>query len=148
MKPDLTKTHERRILAWLLEGHEIDLQKSQAMFRCASLRSRIADLRKKGYAIKKRMQKFIAPSGAHGAYAVYSLEKPFNLYSQEEYIAFWRKQYRYQKAIVDKIDCGEEPEPNPEISTLSLMRQNAICEINHCVEELASYGNHDFKRIK
>ncbi len=68
-----TRVQKARILSHLKSGQAIDLQTSLRLYNCAGLRSRIADLRKEGWPIKTDMVRFVAPSGHHGAYAVYSL---------------------------------------------------------------------------
>lgn len=68
-----TRVQKARILSHLRSGQAIDLQTSLRLYTCAGLRSRIADLRKEGWPVKTDMVRFVAPSGHHGAYAVYSL---------------------------------------------------------------------------
>jgi hypothetical protein len=74
LKTDLTKTHKRLILAHLKAGKCIDLYISLNLFGCASLRSRIAELRQEGWPIKSDMVRFTARSGFPGRFAVYSLD--------------------------------------------------------------------------
>ncbi len=73
LRSDLTRTHKRRILAALQKGIRLDLMRSLQMFDCASLRSRIAELRKEGWPIQTESVKFVSPSGFPGRYAVYYL---------------------------------------------------------------------------
>lgn len=72
---DLTKCHKQAILRHLQAGLEIELDSALRLYHCSSLRSRIADLRRDGWPIGKRWKKFVAPSGFHGQFAVYSLPK-------------------------------------------------------------------------
>ena len=74
LKTDLTKTHKREILARLKKGKGIDLFNSLDLFGCASLRSRIAELRQEGWPIKTKMVKFTARSGFPGRFAVYGMD--------------------------------------------------------------------------
>lgn len=75
LKTDLTKCHCRAILRHLQSGLEIEHDSARRLYRCEALRSRIADLRRSGWPIATKMQKFIAPSGFHGAFAIYWLPK-------------------------------------------------------------------------
>ena len=74
LKTDLTRTHKRAILAHMKAGKGIDLKISLDLFGCASLRSRIAELRQEGWPIKSDMVRFTARSGFPGRFAVYSLD--------------------------------------------------------------------------
>lgn len=74
LKTDLTRTHKRTILAHLKMGWPIGLKTAIDVYRCASLRSRIAELRREGWPIKSDMVKFTARSGFPGRFAVYSLD--------------------------------------------------------------------------
>lgn len=74
LKTDLTRTHKRAILAHLKAGKGIDLQISLNLFGCASLRSRISELRDEGWPIKSDMVKFKARSGFWGRFAVYGMD--------------------------------------------------------------------------
>lgn len=74
LKTDLTQTHKRLILAHLKAGKGIDLKISLDLFGCASLRSRIAELRQEGWPIRTEMVKFTARSGFPGRFAVYRME--------------------------------------------------------------------------
>ena len=74
LKTDLTKTHKRLILAHLKAGKPLDLITSLDLFECASLRSRIAELRQEGWPIKTKMLKFTARSGFPGRFAVYGMD--------------------------------------------------------------------------
>lgn len=74
LKTDLTKTQKRLILAHLKAGKGIDLLLSLNLFGCASLRSRIAELRQEGWPIKTDMVKFFARTGFPGRFAVYGMD--------------------------------------------------------------------------
>lgn len=71
----ISECHKRAILARLQAGLKIEHNIARRLYNCEALRSRIADLRRDGWPIETRMQKFIAPSGLPGKFAVYSLPK-------------------------------------------------------------------------
>ena len=95
---DLTRTHKRAILAHLKAGKPIDLKTSLDLFGCASLRSRISELRDEGWPIRSDMVKFQAPSGFWGRFAVYSLDEQFlKRLEKEDEGKLLEEEIRFQK---------------------------------------------------
>lgn len=64
------KSQKQQILDYMLEGNEISPKDALKMFGCFRLGARIADLKKDGYDVKKRIAK------GEKNYAIYRLEVP------------------------------------------------------------------------
>ncbi len=79
--PAMTDTSEKArsqceaILRHLQAHGSIEMKAARERFGCEALRSRIADLRKRGFQIETKMQAFMSRFGHPGRYAVYYLKK-------------------------------------------------------------------------
>jgi len=71
------QTHIALIRNLLSEGQEVSALDIMKINGSMTARSRVADLKKQGLPIQKRMQPFTAASGHRGAYAVYFLPKEY-----------------------------------------------------------------------
>lgn len=71
--PETAQSQNRAILAHLQAGRSITPLEALHFYSCFRLSARIYDLRQRDYNIQVRRVRFIAPSGAVGSYAEYSL---------------------------------------------------------------------------
>jgi len=71
------QTHMALIRGILFQGREVSALDIMKINGSMTARSRVADLKKEGLPIQKRMQPFTAASGHRGAYAVYFLPKEY-----------------------------------------------------------------------
>lgn len=78
------QTHMTLIRSLLLQGQEVTALGIMRINGSMTARSRVADLKKQGLPIQKRMQPFTAPSGHRGAYAVYFLPAEYLAGLQKE----------------------------------------------------------------
>ena len=68
--------------------------------------------------------------------------------STEELIAFWKKQYDYVKNQVDRIDAGEDIQPDSIMGMIHGQRAACVQEANIAVDRLAALGNFDLQKIE
>ena len=71
--PKTAQSQNRAILAHLQAGRTITPLEALHFYNCFRLSARIYDLRQRDHDIRVRRVKFVAPSGAVGSYAEYSL---------------------------------------------------------------------------
>lgn len=69
-----TRSQNEKILAYMKMGTSITPRVARELFGCERLASRICDLKKKGYVIKKTMVHRLNQEGTPVKFAEYSLE--------------------------------------------------------------------------
>lgn len=111
-------THEEEIIRFINENGEITQGDALFYFGCGRLASRIWDLKKAGYKIKKRMKKVRCKNGSYAHVAAYSWDIPI-----EQEIAEVKE--KIEKAEYELKECyWQENEgfsvPNTELVEIRL----------------------------